>query len=425
MSTTETLNQLEEKLQEIINQLNPISDESDGRGRPRILPSMCLWVGFLVCVLRGMNSQLSIWRTISKQGLWYYPRINISDQAVYKRLEKEGTKPLEEIFNQISSILSKRLRPYAQTKLAPFAKNVFAIDCSTLDKVPRYLPILKNISTDDSRLLAGKLAAIFDIRLQQWVNFEFVEDAGQNEKLSAHALLKYIEKGTMILADMGYFSFKWFDYLTDNGFYWLSRLRNNTTYDIVHTFYQNGTTFDGVVWLGVYRSTKAKHAVRLVSFQIGKITFRYITNVLNPQIFSIQDIASLYARRWDIEMAFKLIKRELGLHLIWSPKKTVILQQIWAVLILSQVLYALRMEIAGLAQVDPFDVSMKLMIEYIPIWSANGTDVIALIVESGQSAGFIRPSRRIKAKAPPVEDADLCPLPSDLVLTRKPRYVDY
>ena len=33
---------------------------------------------------------------------------------------------------------------------------------------------------------------------------------------------------------------------------------------------------------------------------------------------SLIDIARLYARRWDIEMAFKLAKRDLRLHLLWS-----------------------------------------------------------------------------------------------------------
>ncbi len=425
METKQKINQLEEKLQEIIQQLEPISQDPVGRGRPRILPSMCLWVGFLVCVLRGMSSQLAIWRTISEKGLWYYPRFKVSDQAVYKRLEKEGTKTLESMFLGISSILQERLSSYAQTNLVPFAKQVVAVDNTTLDRIARVLPALRDIPKGDTRLLAGRLAAIFDIRLQQWINVQHVDDALENEKKTALSLLKHIEKGSMILADMGYFSFKWFDHLTDEGYYWVSRLRNKTSYQVIHTYYKKGNVFDGIVWLGVHRSYKAKHAVRLVSFQAGNYSFQYITNVLDPNQLSIQDISSLYARRWDIELAFKLIKRELGLHLIWSAKPVVIMQQIWAVLIISQVLQAIRIEIAGLVQVDPFDVSLKLMIEYIPIWSADGTDVVAYIVEHGKSAGFIRPSRRIQTKAPPIDSSEILPLPPNLLLIRKPYYSDH
>ena len=278
---------------------------------------------------------------------------------------------------------------------------------------------------ENRSILAGKIAAIFDIRIQQWINFEYIEDAEQNEKRSAFSLLKHIEKGSIILADMGYFSFKWFDQLTDEGYYWLSRLRNKTSFKVIHTYYKNEKIFDGLIWMGIHHQNKTKHAVRLVTIQVGKNTYRYITNVCDPNQITVQEIVDLYARRWDIELAFKLIKRELGLHIIWSAKTVVILQQIWAVFILSQILQALRLEVAGLANVDPFDVSLKLMIEYIPIWSSDGTDILSLIVEDGKRTDFIRPSRRIRMKAPPYEMNSYFPLPEDTVLIRVPHYMDY
>ena len=64
-------------------------------------------------------------------------------------------------------------------------------------------------------------------------------------------------------------------------------------------------------------------------------------------------MAEVYARRWDIEMALKLVKQHLKLRLLWSAKQVVILQQIWATLIISQ--EALRLEIAHKAGVDTFD----------------------------------------------------------------------
>jgi hypothetical protein len=40
------------------------------------------------------------------------------------------------------------------------------------------------------------------------------------------------------------------------------------------------------------------------------------------------------------------------LHLIWSSKTVVVLAQVWACLIIAQVLQAIRMEVALRAQVD-------------------------------------------------------------------------
>ena len=414
-----TLAQIEAFLQTSIEKLEPNHAEAVGRGRPRIIPATCLWAGILVCVLRGWNSQLAIWRLLSQRGLWSYPRFPISDQAIYKRLEQAGSKPLEQLFQQVSQLLQERLEPWSQ-KLAEFASEVVAIDATTLDAVTRHLPLLREVEPGHRQLLPGKLAGIFDVRIQQWRHVEHIENPNENEKVIARSLLEHIQKGALILADMGYFGFAWFDNLTESGYQWISRVREKTSYTVVHTYYQKGETFDGLIWLGAYRADRSRFIVRLVTFRVGNTLHRYITNVLEPKKLSIREMALLYARRWDIEMAFKLIKRELGLHLFWSAKNPVILQQIWAVLTIAQILHGLQMEIAGRAGVDPFDVSLPLLVEYLPQW--NDIDFIDLVVEQGREAGFIRPSRRIRIQTPELNLEDYLDPPPDLILEREPRY---
>jgi len=103
-----------------------------GPGRPKVLPALALWAGVLVCVLRGMPQQSALWRLLSARGLWQYPRFPVTDQAVYNRLERDGTAPLERLFAQVSAVLATRLAPYAQRTLAPFATEVVALDQTTL-----------------------------------------------------------------------------------------------------------------------------------------------------------------------------------------------------------------------------------------------------------------------------------------------------
>ena len=97
-------------------------------------------------------------------------------------------------------------------------------------------------------------------------------------------------------------------------------------------------------------------------------------------------------------------------------------QQIWAVLIISQSLQALRMEIAGRAQVDPYEVSMALLVRYAPDFARDGQDPVRVFVERGRQARFIRPSTRTTIKTPLIADDAIEPMPANLVLTRKPRY---
>ena len=411
-------------LQEIIGDSEiDLGTRQNPSGRKVILPALVLWSGIIVAVLRGFSSQLQIWRLVSWEGFWNYPHFPVSDQAVYNRLaEESGPKAMQALFYRVRDGLRDRLAPYAQQKLAAFATGVYAMDGSTLDKVARHLPKLRQVPNGDATLLPGKMVGVFDVRYQQWQEMHHLTNPNQNDKFVATQLLESIPKGSLVLADLGFFSFPWFDTLTDNGYWWISRLRNKVTYEVIHTFYQQGDLFDGLVWLGKYRADRAAHAVRLVTFSIGKVHFRYITNVRNPLQLTMKDIATLYARRWDIEMAFKMVKRHLKLHILWSAKPQIVLLQLWAVLTIAQILHALQMEIAGLAKVDPFDVSLDLVTQYVPRLTKEGKNPVQMIVEDGHRFGFIRPSRRIRIQVPEYDAAQMAPLPDEIVLTRKPRY---
>jgi hypothetical protein len=416
------IGEIEQFLQEAIQAMPP--DEGKGFGRPRILPSMCLWAGLLVCLLRGFTSQLSLWRLLTDKGFWFYPRFPVSDQAVYKRLEQEGTAPLERLFSHIRTVLCERLSPYAFPDLAPFATEVVALDETTLDSIAHALPSLRSTPQKDTKLLAGKMAGLFDIRRQQWRHLLYIENPAQKEPVAARATLSGLPHNSLVLVDLGYFGFAFFDWLVDQGYHFVSRLRNKTSYTVLHTFYQDQDqdTFDGIIFLGAYRADQAAHAVRLVQFRQQAALFRYITSVLDPAQLPLADIARVYARRWDIEMAFRLVKQHLKLHLLWSSKTTVVLQQVWAVLIIAQVLHALQREIAHRAGVDPFDVSLALLVEYLPRFAYAGEDPLQTFVERGRQLGFIRPSRRTRILAPNIPPDHISPLPDDLLLLRPPRY---
>jgi hypothetical protein len=420
------LAEIEATVQAVVADLEPdvVEARRPGPGRPRVLPALALWSGVLVCVLRGLGSQRAVWRLLSAHGLWHYPRYAVSDQAVYKRLAEDGTGPLEALFAAVSQVLAARLAPWVSTDLAPFATEVVVLDETTLDQVARTLPTLREVPAGDHRLLPGKLAALFDLRTQLFRQVAYIADPHQNGKVLARELLTGLSRGALILADLGYFGFRWFDDLTDGGYWWVSRVRAKTSYTVIHTHVQRGETLDALIWLGAYRADRAKHAVRLVQFRHGTTVYRYLTNVLDPQVLPLKEVARLYARRWDIELAFKVVKRHLGLHLLWSAKPGVILQQVWAVLTIAQVVQALRLEIAGKAGVDPFEVSLPLLVEYVPRFLADGIDPVALFVTDGRRLQFIRPSTRTVIHAPELPPESILPRPPDLVLLRDPRYAE-
>ena len=376
-------------------------------GRPKEVPDLSLWMAVIMVLLRGLGSQRAIWRLLVSGNLWQEPCYDVSDQAIYNRLDRQGSGPLPAFFARLTQLLLQWLQPtlevYARRvgEIAPFARDVVALDESTLDAVSRRLPSLRTLPAGDDRLLAGKLVAVFDIRRQIWRALSYVKEVKENEKEHARQMLAFLAKGTLILTDRGYFSFEWFDELTQLGYSWIARLREQTTFIVMHTYFEDGETSDKLVWLGIWER-QAAYLVRMVQFRQGGIRYCYLSNVLDPRQLTMREIAQLYARRWDIERAFLALKQWLGMHLLWSSKTQVLLAQVWGCAILAQVIQAIRVQVAVQAQVEVYDVSMPRLLEYMNQWNEEGDEGWRRCVEQGDKLGIIRPSSRLQVQVPPV-----------------------
>jgi hypothetical protein len=392
------------------------------RGQPARVASEQRWLAFLLAVLRGLTSWRDVWQLIVWEGVGSFPLVSVTPAAVRQRLLRAGTASLEQVLERVNAALRQRGASTSALTLAPFATQVVALDETTLDALHRWCPDLRGLQAGCAQLLVGKLAGLFDLRAQQWLRLQFRDDVLANCKVGVLVLLETLAPGSLILADLGYFSFPWFDYLTNQGYWWISRLRERTSYRIVHVFSQQGETLDALIWLGAHRADRAAHLVRLVQFRQGGHLCRYLTNVTDPSMLSMLDIARLYARRWDIELAFKLLKRHLGLHLWWAATPLLVLQQLVAALILAQLLHALQLEIAAQAQVDPFEVSLPILVKLLAHPPATTQPLVPLLVERGRLLGLIRPSSRLQVQAPDLPLEHLHPPPADLATVRSARY---
>lgn len=414
------IDQIETKLTQLAASL-PVEPAS-GRGRPFVLPAAVLWSAIVLGVLKGRLSQLGIWRIIVDATWWHHGTLQLSASAVEKRLARADAAPMAAYFQAVTDLLSQEQTRPPLAHLATFATTVVALDETTLDPVVRKLPILRGIRAGDPQLLPGKLTVRFDLRRQLFDRVTIQPNAQQNEKVAAPEAVADLPKGSLILADLGYFKFAWFDDLTEAGHHWVSRLRARTSTTIHHTYYEDLYTFDGLVWLGAYRSDQARHLVRLVRFFHQGQCYRYLTNVLEPERLSMAEIVALYERRWDIERAFDLLKTDLHLHLLWSGKFELIEQQVWGALVIAQVVLALRTEIALLADADVSEVSIKLLIEYFPDYARRYDDPVRFYAENGRRLRLIRPVKRKHIIAPEIPLSAITPAPSNLVTTRIPRY---
>ena len=143
----------------------------------------------------------------------------------------------------------------------------------------------------------------------------------------ARDLVAELPTGTLVVADLGYFGFAWFDWLTDRGYY-LSRLRAKAT-SVIHTFYHRGDVFDGSCgWEHTALIGQARRSPG--DFQTGEPCAA--TSPSHDPRTRFHPSPRSDARRWDIET---LVKQHLKLRLLWccqaggAPRR----------LIISQVLY--------------------------------------------------------------------------------------
>lgn len=154
---------------------------------------------------------MRVYRLLASAGLWSLPTYDIVDQTVYDRLASEGLATLQALFERIRQLLAQWLAPavaaYEQpgARLAPEASRVSALDEMWADPVRRLLPCLRVLKKGDLALLPGKIVALLDVRGPQWRAVEYVSQVTDNCQQHARGMLAYIEVGSLLLFDLGYF----------------------------------------------------------------------------------------------------------------------------------------------------------------------------------------------------------------------------
>lgn len=422
---TALVDYLEASLRDLLAEVEPPPPRLPPVGSPPVVSASLLWSALLVCVLRGFSAQRALWQRIGLTGFWHFTAATVTSQAVYQRLARTPPLYLSSLFCRLTTLLLARHKAVNDVPFAAFAGDIVALDHSTLDAVLRKLKLFREVPRGAAALLPGQLATVFDLRRQLWRQVEFWPDAQRNEKHDVAHWLPLLTPGTLILADLGFFSFPWFDRLTQEGFFYLSRWRQKTSFKVQHTFFEglagSVSLCDQLVYLGIYRADRAAHVVRLITVTGATGVHRYLTNVLDPALLPPHAVVELYRRRWDLERAFHFLKTHLNLFLLWSGHPNVVQHQVWATLILAQVVLSFRNEVAQEAAVPLRDVSLPQLLRWLPELAATGEDPVAVLVARGKHFGIIRPYRGKEYQLPQVSLTEYT-LPCERPPPRAARY---
>ena len=137
---------------------------------------------------------------------------------------------------------------------------------------------------------------------------------------------KFVQKGQTAVVDRGYQDHDQFDQWSQARQYFVARVRNNTTWQVIEPLpFEEGTSifFFAKVLLG-HGKHQMKHPVYLVGFKSEGKTYYIATN---REDLTAQQIAFIFSLRWAIETFFAWWKRHLKVyHLISRNKHGVLLQ---------------------------------------------------------------------------------------------------
>jgi hypothetical protein len=147
-----------------------------------------------------------------------------------------------------------------------------------------------------------------------------------------------LQPGTIVVDDRGYNDYELFGRWTEEGVYFVTRLKDNAVYRAVKNLPVPQTRSGGVIkdqlirFTGLGAKAKCAHELRLVTFHDAEQdrSFEFLTN--NFKLAS-STIAAIYKDRWAVELFFKALKQNLKIKTFVGTTSNAVKTQVWTALI--------------------------------------------------------------------------------------------
>jgi len=334
--------------------------------RQRVLTLPVMAAAVVTMIWQQVPSVAEVVRLLAREPLLWLPQaIRVSEQGVNQRLRCLPASLFEQMVTAVLPELVKRAQDRSPRPPSPAIQraqqhftHLWAVDASTLEALFCKVGLLRD---RDVPPLAGKLWGMLDLVTLLPAHLWTGDDPHQNEKAGCPEVLARSPQGTLLVFDMGFFAFPFFDAMTESGVWFLTRLREKSAYTVVQTLSRGPDWRDRLIQLGIYRSNPCRHPVRLVEVCHQGTWFSYLTNVPDPALLPREDVADLYRRRWHVESAFLTVKRLLGLSYLWTGADNGVHLQLWATWLLSAILVDLCDDIAERLIVPTQRISQEMV----------------------------------------------------------------
>ncbi len=370
------------------------------RMRQRLLRLPVMVAIIVSLVWRRMPAVAEVHKVLSQEGVLWVTPLHVSPQAITKRLDALPAAVMGQLFAEVCGRLQAQAPPpLPHPSWAPVCESfprIALVDGSTLEALRKKTRVLREC---EGLVLGGKMMVMVEAFNHRPLWQLYTEDAAANDKRFATEIMAAVPVGGLLVFDLGFFSFLWFDDFTASKKFLVTRMREKTAYRTVRELSSSPGYRDEIIEVGHYRSNPCRYPLRMVSVLWQGKWYRYLTNVLDPQVLSARQVCELYRRRWRIEDAFLLTKRVLDLAYLWTGSINAVQLQIYATLIFYAVLLTICQQVAEVLGEPLERISVEMVFRAFYHYSravqrGECDDLVMFLAEHAKLLGIVKRWRK-------------------------------
>ena len=285
--------------------------------------------------------------------------------------------PSKSAFTQQRRKFNENLYPHllaSFNKATPFTKTFNGFHLVAIDGSDINLPTDKNDTVyrikqarSDNFYFQMHLNALYDICENRFISAITQPRPQMNENAAFCQLISECDMpdNTIFIADRGYITHNTLAHLLQNNRYFLIRAKNPASAaSMTKNIIEPGIPSDKYVRIGISRSSKNRNNsgfdvfkkigpnrkfdyisvtdktsvyimnLRCTCIKLDDDSYEYLISNLPSNVFSTEDLKSLYWKRWSIETSFRSLKYALSLVYLHSVNRDLIIQEIYAKILL-------------------------------------------------------------------------------------------
>jgi len=320
------------------HEFSSLARQHDGSRRSDAMSRWTQFVALATAQLTGRVSLRDIESTLDSQK---HLRYHLGSGSIKRTTLSRANQSLSSAFYEaLFTKLYARCRSHSSRHSFRFKRKLFSLDASLLDVSMKVFP-----GAEYNRMKAAYKLHVgldHDGLIPAFAAVTVGKTGDQTQ-----AKLMRFPKGSVLVFDKGYSDYSWHNQLTNQGIFWVTRIRGNAKYRVLERRTVNrsqGVTSDQVIEYTSDRSVKNYlRPVRRVGFRDAETGKHYVF-ITNHFDWSAKTIASIYKQRWQVELFFKWIKQNLKIKAFIGNSDNAVMTQVFVALCVYLILAYLKFQ---------------------------------------------------------------------------------